>query len=65
MNTEPDRAVREPEREQITGLPRASWYALPAEGRPKSFKLGARAVAWSYRELCAWVEARKATRDAP
>jgi len=64
MNTEPDRAIRERERERITGMPRASWYAIPANERPKAFKLGARAVAWSFNELTAWVESRKATRGA-
>jgi predicted DNA-binding transcriptional regulator AlpA len=60
----PDRAVREPEREQITGVPTSSWYALQARGLvPKPFSLtGSRAVGWSFNELADWVEARKATR---
>jgi predicted DNA-binding transcriptional regulator AlpA len=58
----PDRVVREREREHITGMPKASWYALPEDERPKQIKLSARAVAWSYNELLAWVEQKKASR---
>jgi prophage regulatory protein len=58
-----DRAVREPERLSITGVPTSTWYELMAEGRaPKPFRIGVRIVAWSFNELVAWVEAQKAKR---
>jgi predicted DNA-binding transcriptional regulator AlpA len=60
----PDRAVRESERRQITGLPSSSWYPLQDAGlAPKPFPLTTRTVAWSFNELSDWVEARKAKRD--
>jgi predicted DNA-binding transcriptional regulator AlpA len=58
-----DRAVREPERLAITGVPQSTWYELMAKGlAPRPFLIGTRIVAWSFNELTAWVEARKATR---
>jgi predicted DNA-binding transcriptional regulator AlpA len=60
----PDRAVREPEREQITGVPTSSCYDLQGKGlAPKPFSLtGSRSVGWSFNELTDWIEARKASR---
>ena len=59
----PDRIVRESERRQITGVPTSTWYELQKGGlAPKPFPLTARSVGWSFRELTAWVEARKAKR---
>jgi predicted DNA-binding transcriptional regulator AlpA len=61
----PDRAVREPERRQITGLPPSSWYPLQDAGlAPEPFPLTVRTVAWSFNELTDWVEAQKAKRAA-
>jgi predicted DNA-binding transcriptional regulator AlpA len=58
-----DRAVREPERLEITGVPTSTWYELQDEGRaPKPFPIGNRIVAWSLNELSGWVEAQKAKR---
>jgi predicted DNA-binding transcriptional regulator AlpA len=58
-----DRAVREPERLEITGVPTSTWYEQQAEGRaPKPFPIGNRIVAWSLNELTEWVEAQKAKR---
>jgi predicted DNA-binding transcriptional regulator AlpA len=58
-----DRAVREPERREITGVPTSGWYALMAAGlAPKPFRIGTRIVAWSLNELNEWVEAQKAKR---
>jgi predicted DNA-binding transcriptional regulator AlpA len=58
-----DRAVREPERREITGVPCSTWYALQAEGRaPRPFKIGNRIVAWSLNELHAWITEQKAKR---
>jgi predicted DNA-binding transcriptional regulator AlpA len=58
-----DRAIREPERRSITGVPRSTWRELQDEGRaPKPFRIGNRIVAWSFNELTEWVEAQKAKR---
>jgi predicted DNA-binding transcriptional regulator AlpA len=59
----PDRAVREPERREITGVPTSTWYELQDEGRaPKPFPIGNRIVGWSRNELIQWIEAQKAKR---
>jgi prophage regulatory protein len=59
----PDRAVREPERERITGVPTSTWYDLQKRGlAPKPFRISARCVAWSFNKLTAWVESCKAQR---
>jgi prophage regulatory protein len=59
----PDRFVREPEREHITGQPTSSWYEKMAAGlAPRPYPLGVRAVGWSFNELTDWVEAQKAKR---
>jgi len=60
----PDRAVREPEREHITGVPCSTWRELQNAGRaPKPFRLTANTIAWSFNQLIDWVEARKAGRE--
>jgi predicted DNA-binding transcriptional regulator AlpA len=59
----PDRFVREPEREHITGEPTSTWYDLQNRGlAPRPYPLGVRTVAWSFNELTDWVEAQKAKR---
>jgi predicted DNA-binding transcriptional regulator AlpA len=59
-----DRAIREPERREITGVPTSTWYELQDQGRaPKPFPIGDRIVGWSLNELTAWVEAQKAKRN--
>jgi len=58
-----DRAVREPERREITGVPCSTWYELQNAGlAPKPFAIGNRIVAWSYNELIQWIESAKAKR---
>jgi predicted DNA-binding transcriptional regulator AlpA len=58
-----DRAVREPERREITGLATSSWYELQKRGlAPLPFRISARCVAWSFNELGEWYEAQKAKR---
>jgi prophage regulatory protein len=59
----PDRFVREPEREHITGVPTSTWYDLQSRGlAPRPYPLGVRTVAWSFNELIDWGEAQKAKR---
>jgi predicted DNA-binding transcriptional regulator AlpA len=61
----PDRAVREPERARITGVPTSTWYDLQKRGlAPKPFAISAHCVAWSFNQLTEWWEACKAERDA-
>jgi predicted DNA-binding transcriptional regulator AlpA len=58
-----DRAIREPERLLITGVPTSTWYELQQAGRaPKPFPIGDRIVAWSRNELLQWIETQKAKR---
>jgi predicted DNA-binding transcriptional regulator AlpA len=58
-----DRAVREPERRQITGVPCSTWRELQDKGlAPRPYPIGNRCVAWSFNELTAWWEAAKAKR---
>jgi predicted DNA-binding transcriptional regulator AlpA len=58
-----DRAVREPERREITGVPTSTWYVLQDEGRaPKPFPIGDRIVGWSLIELNRWIESQKSKR---
>jgi predicted DNA-binding transcriptional regulator AlpA len=62
-SSRPDRAVREPERLRITGVPNSTWYPLQHAGlAPKPFPISAHTVAWSFNELTEWVEAQKAKR---
>src|SRR5262249_41955615 len=66
MQTEKPRGVaREPQRYQITGVPTSTWYDLQNAGlAPKPIPLGPRARGWLIEELWAWVEDRRAERDA-
>ena len=49
----------------LTALSRSTVYAMMADGRfPKPVKLGERAVGWPEVEITAWIESRKAARDA-
>jgi predicted DNA-binding transcriptional regulator AlpA len=60
---EHDRAIREPERLAITGVPTSTWYELQDAGlAPKPFPIGNRIVGWSRNELIQWIEAQKAKR---
>jgi predicted DNA-binding transcriptional regulator AlpA len=62
-NLRPDRFVREPEREHITGVPTSTWYELMNAGlAPRPYPISARTVAWSLNDLAAWGEDRKAAR---
>lgn len=60
----PDRFLRLPDVQSAVGLRRAMIYRTIAEGRfPRPTKLG-RISAWSENEVLAWIEARKAERNA-
>jgi prophage regulatory protein len=51
----PDRFIRRPEVERLTGLPRSSLYEKMARGDfPKPRKIGDRAVAWSESDIARW-----------
>ncbi|MCU9846720.1 AlpA family transcriptional regulator [Defluviimonas sp. WL0024] len=57
--------LRLPELKSLTGLSRSTIYAKIADGTfPVPIKLGARAVGWPEVEIAAWLEGRKADRDA-
>jgi prophage regulatory protein len=57
--------VRLPAVKALTGLSRSTLYAMMAGGRfPKPMKLGERAVGWIEADIAAWLEGRKAARDA-
>lgn len=51
--------IRLPEVIALVGYSRASIYRLMDDGQfPASVKLGARAVAWRYADVSAWIESR-------
>jgi len=52
----PDRFVREPERELITGLSRTTWWRLEHYGKaPKRRRISANGVGWLLSELTDWM----------
>lgn len=60
-----ERSLRRRDVEARTGLSRSTIYAMMTQGTfPKPVRLGARAVGWPESEIAAWLEARKAERDA-
>ena len=62
---QPNSVFRLPKVLQATALSRSTVYAMMADGRfPKPVKLGERAVGWPEVEIAAWLESRKAARDA-
>jgi prophage regulatory protein len=62
---EPMSVFRLPQVLQATALSRSTVYAMMADDRfPKPMKLGERAVGWPEAEIAAWLESRKAARDA-
>jgi prophage regulatory protein len=59
------RILRRPEVLARTGLARSTIYAMIAAGTfPRPIRLGVKAVGWSETEITAWLDARKAERDA-
>jgi prophage regulatory protein len=58
--TAPDRFLRLPDVLARVGHRRTSWLDAVAAGRaPAAIRIGTRAVAWSEREIDAWMETRK------
>lgn len=50
------RFVREKEREQITGVPKSTWYLRMKQGTaPKPHAIGPNSVAWLESDLQGWI----------
>jgi prophage regulatory protein len=63
--SKPKGIAREAQRRELTGIPTSTWYDLQNAGlAPKPIKLGVRSVGWLIEELEAFVEVRRAERDA-
>ena len=57
--------LRLPEVKARTAKSRSSIYEAIARGEfPRPIKIGARAVGWAESEITAWLECRKAQREA-
>jgi predicted DNA-binding transcriptional regulator AlpA len=57
--------IRERQRRELTGVSRASWWRFERDGyAPKRFHLSPGIAVWDEEEIVAWLEARKAERDA-
>ena len=55
-----ERIVREAERHQITGVPRATWYRYERRGEvPKKVPLLGRTVGWRLEDLLNWNRERR------
>jgi prophage regulatory protein len=60
----PNRYLRRPSVEQLTGLSRSTIYDLMAKDSfPKPVNLTCKIVAWPESEIVAWLDGRKAKRD--
>jgi prophage regulatory protein len=60
-----DKHLRRRAVEELTGLSRSTIYDLMSKGAfPRPVRLTAKAVAWPESEITAWLEARKAQREA-
>lgn len=60
-----DQILRLPEVKARTALGRSTIYDAMARGVfPQPVKLGERAVGWIEGEIAAWLDSRKAARDA-
>ena len=54
---ETERLVREPAREEITSVPKVTWWDLERKGlAPKRIHISRRCVAWKLSDLQAWIE---------
>jgi predicted DNA-binding transcriptional regulator AlpA len=60
LNQLHDRIVREPERRQITGTSRTTWWRLERRGdAPRRVKIGDSSVGWRWSEIMVWVKTRE------
>jgi predicted DNA-binding transcriptional regulator AlpA len=60
----PDRLLRLPEVERLTGLRRSAIYEQMRKGTfPRSVKAGARTATWSEAAIQVWIAERLATRS--
>ena len=58
---EPDKLLKRPDVEALTGLSRAGIYNRIQSGSfPRPIKIGKRAVAWPQSAIASWIEDRKA-----
>lgn len=58
--------LRRPAVEELTGLSRATIYAMMASGDfPRPLRIGAQAVAWRASDIAAWIESREVAGSAP
>ncbi len=61
-NAYADRFIREPERRNLTGLSRTTWWRLELRGEaPARRKLSQNAVGWSLKEILEWQDQRRQT----
>ena len=52
-----EKLLRRPDVEEITGLSRASIYAMMSKGNfPRPLRLGPRAVAWRASDVQEWID---------
>ena len=64
MDNNPERLIRRPEVQQLTGLPVSTLYRLVKVGSfPSPVKIGGRAVAWRAGEVADWLADRPAARS--
>lgn len=62
---QPDRFLRRPSVQDISGLSRSQIYRLMQAGQfPKAINIGERAVAWRESEIHQWMQERIAGRAA-
>jgi prophage regulatory protein len=58
----PEKLMRLQEVKPTVGLQKSSIYALMRAGDfPKPVRLSARAVAWKYSDIAAWMQSRQTT----
>ena len=64
-STQPDRIISAKERRALVPYSDMHvWRLERAGGFPRRIRLGAHRVGWSLREVIAWIEGRKADREA-
>lgn len=59
-----ERLLRLKEVKNITGLSTSGIYKLINEGKfPTQLKITEKSVAWSYQEMCEWIESKRKERE--